>query len=175
MDQNWYVIHILSGQEQKVKATLQSRVVLHKLEDKITEILIPYENVSEVRGGKKIISQRKFWPGYLFIKMEFSEETFYLVKDAPGIIGFVGASRPRPLSDKEMEAVLFQIEDKKEKVAPKVLYQEGDTVKVTDGPFENMPGLVENVDPDRGKLTVRVSIFGRETPVELEYWQVEKS
>jgi len=175
MDNKWYVVHILSGQEQKVKDTLQSRVILRKLEDKITEILIPYENVSEVRGGKKIISQRKFWPGYLFIKMDFSEETFYLVKDTPGIIGFVGASRPRPLSDREMESVLSQIEDKKEKVAPKVLYQEGETVKVVDGPFANMAGIVENVDPNRGKLTVRVSIFGRETPVELEYWQVEKN
>jgi transcriptional antiterminator NusG len=105
MDNKWYVVHILSGQEQKVKDTLQSRVILRKLEDKIAEILIPYENVSEVRGGKKIISQRKFWPGYLFIKMDFSEETFYLVKDTPGIIGFVGASRPRPLSDREMEFV----------------------------------------------------------------------
>ena len=175
MEHNWYVVHILSGQEQKVRDTLQSRVVLRKLEDKISEIMIPYEKVSEVRGGKKIISQRKFWPGYLFIKMEFTEETFYLIDDAPGVIGFVGASRPRPLSDKEVEAVLSQIEDKKEKVAPKVLYQAGETVKVTDGPFENMAGIVEDVDPNRGKLTVRVSIFARETPVELEYWQVEKN
>ena len=175
MEHKWYVVHILSGQEQKVKQTLQSRIILRKLEDKISEVLIPYENVSEVRGGKKIISQRKFWPGYLFIKMEFSEETFYLVTEAPGIIGFVGATRPQPLPDKEMESVLNQIEDKKEKVAPKVLYQAGETVKVTDGPFANMAGIVENVDPNRGKLTVRVSIFGRETPVELEYWQVEKN
>ncbi len=175
MEHNWYVVHILSGQEQKVRDALKSRVVLRKLEDKISEIMIPYEKVSEVRGGKKIISQRKFWPGYLFIKMEFSEETFYLIDDAPGVIGFVGASRPRPLSDKEVEAVLSQIEDKKEKVAPKVLYQAGETVKVNDGPFENMAGIVEDVDPNRGKLTVRVSIFGRETPVELEYWQVEKN
>jgi len=172
---NWYVIHTLSGQEHKVKESLESRLALQNFEDKITQILIPSEKVSEVRGGKKIISSRKFYPGYVFVKMEFSDLTYYLINETPGVIGFVGSSvPPRPLDDAEVEAVLSQIEEKKEKVKPKVLYSAGETVKVTDGPFANMTGFVESVEPDKGKMTVRVSIFGRETPVELEYWQVEK-
>ena len=176
MTQQWYVIHTLSGQEQKVKDTLKRRVALDNLGDKITQIMIPYEKVSEVKGGKKIISRRKFWPGYVFVKMEYMETTFYLINETPSVIGFVGtAIPPQPVTEGEITAVLEQIEDKKEKVKPKVLFSAGEAVKVTDGPFTNMTGLVENVDPEKGKMTVRVSIFGRETPVELEYWQVEKS
>jgi transcriptional antiterminator NusG len=175
MAPQWYVIHTLSGHEQRVKESLESHIALQNLDDSITQILIPSEKVSEVRGGKKIISSRKFYPGYVFIKMELSDFTYYLVNDTPGVIGFVGSSvPPRPLSEGEIEAVLEQIEEKKEKVKPKVLYAPGETVKVNDGPFANMTGVVEMVDPDKGKMTVRVSIFGRETPVELEYWQVEK-
>lgn len=171
----WYVIHTLSGQEHKVKESLESRIALEGLGDKIAQILIPYEKVSEVKGGKKIISQRKFWPGYVFIKMEFLDKTYYLINETPGVIGFVGTSvPPQPVVEEEIAAVLAQIEEKKEKVKPKVLFSEGETVKVTDGPFANMTGQVESVDPDKGKITVRVSIFGRETPVGLEYWQVEK-
>ncbi|MEA1927438.1 MAG: transcription termination/antitermination protein NusG [Candidatus Auribacterota bacterium] len=176
LGQQWYVIHTLSGQEQKVKDALERRAALVNLEDNVTQVLIPYEKVSEVKAGKKIITQRKFWPGYVFIKMEYVEEAYYLINEVPGVIGFVGRTMPpQPVSDKEITAVLSQIEEKKEKIKPKVLFSIGEAVKVTDGPFSNMAGVVENVDPDKGKMTVRVSIFGRETPVELEYWQVEKN
>jgi transcriptional antiterminator NusG len=176
MAHNWYVVHTLSGLEGKVKERLENQIALQRASEKISEVLIPTERVSEVRGGKKLISQRKFWPGYVFVKMEFSEETFYMVNETEGVIGFLGSSvPPRPLDDQEMLAVLGQIDDKKEKVKPKVLFEVGQTVKVTDGPFANMTGLVESLDPDKGKIVVRVEVFGRETPVELGYWQVEKS
>lgn len=176
MAQRWYVIHTLSGQEHKVKESIENRIAVEKLGDKITQVLIPYEKVSEVKGGRKIITQRKFWPGYVFVKMEFMDKTYYLINETVGVIGFIGTSvPPQPVTEEEILAVLAQIEEKKEKVKPKVLFAEGETVKITDGPFANMTGVVENVDPDKGKITVRVSIFGRETPVELEYWQVEKS
>lgn len=175
MPQKWYIVHTLSGRESKVKETLERRISLEGLEEEITDILIPYERVSEVKGGKKIITQRKFWPGYVFVKMEYTERSFYTITETPGVIGFIGSSvPPRPVKDEEIMAVLTQIEDKKEKIKPKVLFSVGETVKVTDGPFTSMTGVVETVDPDKGKMTVRVSIFGRETPVELEYWQVEK-
>ncbi len=176
MAQQWYVIHTLSGQEQKVRDALERRVALDNLSNEISQVMIPYEKVSEVKGGKKIISRRKFWPGYVFVKMEYIEATFYAIHETPGVIGFVGNSiPPQPVTEDEITAVLEQIEEKKEKVKPKVLFSEGEAVKVNDGPFANMTGLVENVEPDKGRMTVRVSIFGRETPVELEYWQVEKS
>ncbi len=176
MNHQWYVIHTLSGQEQKVKEALERRIALDGLEDHISQVMIPFERVSEVKGGKKIISQRKFWPGYVFIKMEYLDRTFYAINETSGVIGFVGTGNPpAPVSEGEILAVLDQIEEKKEKVKPKVLFSVGETVKVTDGPFAGMTGVVDSVDPDKGKMTVRVSIFGRETPVELEYWQVEKS
>jgi len=176
MAQEWYVIQTLPSKEQKVYESLCSRIVLEGMQDRIVEVLIPSEKVSEVRSGKKIISSRKFFPGYIFVRMEYDEETHYLVNDTPGVIGFVGSGvPPRPLDDSEIAAVLGQIEEKKEKIKPKVLYAIGEAVKVTDGPFDNMTGVVELVDPDKGKIVVRVAIFGRETPVELEYWQVEKS
>ncbi len=176
MSHQWYVIHTLSGQEQKVKEALERRVALDNLEDHISQVMIPFERVSEVKGGKKIISQRKFWPGYVFVKMEYMDKTFYAINETSGVIGFVGTGTPPPpVSEGEILAVLGQIEEKKEKVKPKVLFSVGETVKVTDGPFAGMTGVVDTVDPDKGKMSVRVSIFGRETPVELEYWQVEKS
>lgn len=176
MAQQWYVVHTLSGQEQKVRESLLGRLKLENMDSVISEVLIPSEKVSEVRSGKKIITSRKFFPGYVFVRMEFTDDAYYFINETPGVIGFVGASvPPRPLQDEEIAAILGQIEEKKEKVKPKVLYIVGEAVKVIDGPFGNMTGIVETVDPDRGKLVVRVAIFGRETPVELEYWQVEKN
>jgi transcription termination/antitermination protein NusG len=176
MIHQWYVIHTLSGQEQKVKEALERRIALDSLEDHISQVMIPFERVSEVKAGKKIISQRKFWPGYVFVKMEYNDRTFYAINETSGVIGFVGTGNPpEPVSEGEIIAVLEQIEEKKERVKPKVLFSVGETVKVTDGPFAGMTGVVDSVDPDKGKMSVRVSIFGRETPVELEYWQVEKS
>lgn len=171
----WYVVHTLSGQEQKVKEQLERRVAMETLQEKISSVLIPIENVSEVRAGKKKITKRKFFPGYILVEMELSEESWYLVKNTPGVIGFVGAGSPVPLQESEIQNILLQIEEKKEKVKPKVVFEKGEIVKVNDGPFVNFTGSVEELDPDRGKLKVSVTIFGRATPVELEYWQVERT
>lgn len=171
----WYVVHTLSGQEQKVKEQLDRRVGMEAMQDRVASVLVPIENVAEVRGGKKKITKRKFFPGYILVEMEMNEETWYLVKTTPGVIGFVGAGTPVPLQDVEVENILRQIEEKKEKVKPKVSFEKGEVVKVNDGPFVNFSGTIETLDPDRGKLKVMVTIFGRATPVELEYWQVEKT
>lgn len=175
MSQKWYVVHTLSGQELKVKDQLTRKVSLETLQEKITNVLVPIENVSEIRGGKKKITKRKFFPGYILVEMDLDEESWYLVKNTPGVIGFVGAGSPVPLQDAEVQSIMHQIEEKKEKVKPKVIFEKGEVVKVNDGPFVNFQGTVEDLDPDRGKLKVMVTIFGRATPVELEYWQVERA
>jgi transcriptional antiterminator NusG len=171
----WYVVHTLSGQEYKVKEMLESRIKSHEMEALIFQVLIPSEKVAEVKGGKKTISARKFFPGYLLVEMVRTDETYYLVRQTPGVIGFIGSGSPIPLREHEIKDVLSQIEVKREKVKPKVLFEIGETVKVTDGPFINFNGTIDEVNPDRGKLKVLVAIFGRSTPVELEYWQVEKA
>ncbi len=173
-DKKWYVIHTLSGQEQKVKDTLESKIRTDEMGDFVEQILIPTENVSEVKAGKKTISKRKFFPGYVLAKMTLTDEAWYFVKGTPGVIGFVGSGKPVCLQDKEVAEILSQIEEKKEKVKPKVLFEKGETVKVNDGPFVNFSGVIDEINPDKGKLKVMVSIFGRATPVELEYWQVER-
>lgn len=174
MEKKWYVVHTLSGQEYRVKEMLQNTIESQGLQELISEVLIPTENVSEVRGGKKIITTRKFFPGYILINMAFTENTWYVVKHTPGTIGFVGSGSPVPLQEDEIKGILEQIEAKKEKVKPKVIFEKGETVKVTDGPFVNFNGVIDEIYPDKGKLKVMISIFGRTTPVELEYWQVEK-
>jgi transcription termination/antitermination protein NusG len=175
MEQQWYVIHAFSGKEHQVKAGLENRAITSGLSDQITQVIIPSEKVSEIKSGKKFISSRKFYPGYIFVRMQFNDQTYYLVKETPGVIGFVGSSAsPQPLSPDEISSILTLIEEKKEKVKPKFEFKIGEMVKVIDGPFANMAGVVEKFEPDKGKITVRVAIFGRETPVELEYWQVEK-
>ena len=173
MEKHWFVVHTLSGQEQKVKKALESRIEPEGFSEQISEVLIPVENVSEVKAGKKTISTRKFFPGYILVEMEMNDATWYFVKNTSGVIGFVGSGKPVPLMNHEIQDVLDQIEEKKEKVKPKVLFEKGEAVKVTEGPFVNFTGTVESVDPDRGKLKVMTSIFGRATPIELEYWQVE--
>jgi transcriptional antiterminator NusG len=173
-DRRWYVVHTLSGQEYKVKEMLESRIKSHEMEDLVFQVLIPSEKVAEVKAGKKTITSRKFFPGYLLVEMIRTDETYYLVRQTPGVIGFIGSGAPIPLQEREIQDVLSQIEVKKEKVKPKILFEVGEAVKVTDGPFVNFTGVIDEVDPDRGKLKVLVSIFGRSTPVELEYWQVEK-
>ncbi len=173
-EKNWYVVHTLSGHEQKAKEALERRVERENFGESISRVLIPMENVSEVRGGRKTISTRKFFPGYILIEMEVTSESWHLVKSTPGVIGLVGGGKPQPLQDKEIENILLQIEEKKEKVKPKVLFEVGETVRITDGPFVNFNGMVEEVNPDKGRLKVMVTIFGRPTPVELEYWQVER-
>jgi transcriptional antiterminator NusG len=152
------------------------------MQDYIDEVLIPTEKVSEVKQGKKTTTTRKFYPGYVLVHMSLYDEhkslvdkTWYFTQQTPGIIGFVGGDRPVPLRAAEVDNILRQIEEKKEKVKPKVVFEPGETVKITDGPFLNFNGVIEEVDPDRGKLKVSVSIFGRSAPVELEYWQVERA
>jgi transcriptional antiterminator NusG len=173
-ERKWYVVHTLSGQEYKVKEMLESRIKSHEMEDLVFQVLIPSEKVAEVKAGKKTITARKFFPGYLLVEMIRTDESYYLVRQTPGVIGFIGSGAPIPLQEHEIQDVLSQIEVKKEKVKPKILFDLGETVKVTDGPFINFNGVIDEVNPDRGKLKVLVSIFGRSTPVELEYWQVEK-
>lgn len=174
MEKKWYVVHTLSGQEKKVKEIMESKLGAEEMTEYISQILIPTENVSEVKGGKKTITTRKFYPGYILVEMALTDESWYYVKNVPGVIGFVGAGSPVPLRDKEVQEILSQIEEKKEKVKPKVLFEKGEAVKVNDGPFVNFTGVIDEVNPDKGKLKVMVSIFGRATPVELEYWQVER-
>lgn len=174
LEKKWYVIHTLSGQEQKVKDTLESKIKTDEMQDFIAQILIPTENVSEVKGGKKTITKRKFYPGYVLVEMALTDEIWYFIKNTPGVIGFVGSGKPVPLLEKEVNEILSQIEEKKEKVKPKVMFDKGETVKVNDGPFVNFSGVIDEVNPEKGKLKVMVSIFGRATPVELEYWQVER-
>lgn len=171
---HWYVVHTLSGQEHKVKEAMENKIKSNEMEERISQVLIPSEKVAEVKGGKKTITSRKFFPGYVLVEMDYDEEIFYFIRNTPGVIGFLGSGTPIPLAEHEVRDILGQIEDKKEKVKPKVLFDLGETVKVTEGPFVNFNGVIDEVNPERGKLKVLVTIFGRSTPVELEYWQVEK-
>jgi len=171
----WYVLHIQTGLENKVKASLESRADTAALRHLIQQILIPTEKVSEVKEGKKRITERKFFPGYLLVQMELTDDTWYLVKNTPGISGFVGSGKtPIPLLDEEVNQILRQQEEKTSKPKPKVEFTSGESVRVKEGAFANFNGTIEEINPNRGKLKVMVTIFGRQTPVELEYWQVEK-
>jgi transcription termination/antitermination protein NusG len=179
----WYVVHVLSGQEAKVRDNLSKRIFTEEMGDYVYEVLVPTERVSEVKKGKKTESKRKFYPGYIIANMWLLDEngklvdkTWYFVKDTPGVINFAGTknSLPIPMRPKEVEQMLAQIREREDLVKPKIEFEVGDTVKVADGPFESQTGVVEEIDPERGKLRVSVSIFGRSTPVELEYWQVER-
>ena len=170
----WYVVHTLSGQESKVKETLENHIKLEELQEKIDSILIPTENVSEVKSGKKTISSRKFFPGYILLHMELDDELWYFVKNTNGIIGFIGGGQPVPLVQKEVDSILQQIEDRKKTVKPKINFEKGETVKIKEGPFVNFEGVIDEIWPERGKLRVMITIFGRATPLELEYTQIER-
>ncbi|OGX05113.1 MAG: transcription termination/antitermination protein NusG [Omnitrophica bacterium RIFCSPLOWO2_12_FULL_50_11] len=171
----WYVVHTQTGAEKKAKANLESHAEISKLTHLIDQILIPTEKISEVKGGKKKISERKFFPGYLLIHMDLTDESWYLVKNTPGITGFVGSGRkPVALTDIDVSSILKQQDEKQQKPKPKVEFETGESVRVKEGAFINFNGTVDEVNPNKGKLKVMVSIFGRSTPVELEYWQVEK-
>jgi transcriptional antiterminator NusG len=172
---NWYVVHTQTGSEEKVRKTLENRIASLGMQDFISKIIIPTEQVSEVRSGKKKITQRKFFPGYLLIEMELDEKTFLFVKTTPGVTGFIGlGKRPMPLPQAEVDNILKRTEETQVKPSPKVLFEKGEQVRVTEGPFLNFNGTIEEIHPEKGKIKVSVSIFGRATPVELEYWQVEK-
>ncbi len=179
----WFVVHVLSGQEQRVRKRILHQAEREELGDLIYEVLLPTETGSEIWWGKKTETKRKFFPGYLIINMHLLEEDgglvdkiWYFIKEMDGVIGFAGTKdKPVPMRRKEVEAMLAQIEEREESVRPAISFEVGDTVKVADGPFQSQNGVVEEIDPERGKLRVAVTIFGRSTPVELEYWQVERA
>jgi transcriptional antiterminator NusG len=177
----WFALHTLSGQENKVKAYIDKFTTIEELDDHIFEVLLPTEVVSEVKNGKKSTKTRKLYPGYVFIQMHLFDENnvlinkpWYFVKETSGVIGFVGGAAPAALRQAEVDEIRARIEAANGKEVPKVQYTEGEEVKVTDGAFTNLTGRIDEIDPDRGKLKISVSIFGRFTPVELEYWQVER-
>lgn len=175
MGKSWYVIHTQTGQEVKVKTTLETKVRQGLVGDTISQILVPTERVAEIRGGKKRISERKFFPGYLLVEMEMTNEGWHLVRTTQGVTGFIGAgSKPVALSSDEVNEILRQTEERKDKPTPRTMFSKGEGVRVIEGPFTNFSGVVEEVNTQRGKLKVMVSIFGRQTPVELEFWQVER-
>ncbi len=175
MTKKWYGVHTYSGFENKVRLNLRERIKNEGMEDLFDEILIPSETVVELKKGEKRTSSRKFFPGYILVKMELNDETWHIVKETAKVTGFVGGNTPFPISDDEVNKITRRMEEGAEKPRPKVLFEVGETVRVIDGPFLNFSGIVEDVKPDKGKLRVTVSIFGRATPVELEFMQVEKN
>jgi transcriptional antiterminator NusG len=173
MAKNWYIVHTYSGYEEKVKTSIEERIKILGLEDKISRILIPSEKVVELRGKKKREMDKKFYPGYILIEMELDEETWHLIKNTPRVTGFVGGVKPVPLPEEEVEVILQQIERGPAMVV-KSKFEKGENVKITEGPFANFVGYVDEVDMDHGRLRVMVSIFGRHTPVEISFSQAEK-
>ena len=175
-DHLWYVIHAHSGHENKVKQSLENRIRQEGLEDEISRVLVPSEEVAEVKGGKKRITNRKIFPGYVLVRMKLSQNTWYLVRSTPGVTGFIGSGKdPTPLEAEEIKSIFEQMRGEQKKPKPKVEFEKDETVKIIEGPFANFMGCVEEVNPERGTLKVLVEIFERLTPVELEFWQVEKT
>lgn len=185
----WFVVQVLSGQENKVYENIRKRIITEEMGDFIFEVILPTERVSEIKHGKKTETTRKFFPGYLIVNMwlldegkQLVDKTWYFIKDTPGVIGFAGTKerdgrppQPIPMRQSEVDALLAQVRGSEEHVTPKIAFSIGELVKVSDGPFQSQTGVVEEIDPERGKLRVSVSIFGRETLVDLEYWQVERN
>lgn len=171
----WYVVHTQTGSEEKVRTSLENKIQTSGLQELISQIVIPTEQVSEIRSGKKKISQRKFFPGYILVEMDLDEQTYLFVKTTPGVTGFIGpGKKPMPLPQSEVDGILKRTEETQVKPSPKVMFEVGEQVRITDGPFVNFNGSIDEVYPEKGKIKVSVSIFGRATPVELEFWQVEK-
>jgi transcription termination/antitermination protein NusG len=173
----WYVVHAYSNFEHKVKESLIERVRRAGLQERFGEILVPTEEVVEMRDGQRRKSERKFFPGYVLVQMEMDDETWHLVKEVPKVLGFIGGSsdRPAPISDKEAQAILNRVQEGVDKPRPKILFEPGEVVRVTDGPFNDFSGVVEQVNYDKSKVMVAVQILGRSTPVELDFGQVEKA
>lgn len=181
MQNEWFIVQTLSGQEQKVKESIEKRVKTDEMQDFVKEVLVPMEKVVDVRGGKKTVTSRKLWPGYVFVDMilldderRVIEKPWYFIRETQGVIGFL-SDPPQPTPTDEVEAIKVQISVSEETEKPKVNFEVGETIKINNGPFLNFSGVIEEIDPERGKLKVTVNIFGRNTPVELEYWQVEKA
>ncbi len=173
----WYIVHTYSNFEKKVAESIREQAKNQGLEENFSEILVPTEEVVEIRRGRKVNAERKFFPGYVLVKMEMTDEAYHLVKDTPKVTGFLGAAggtKPLPVSEREVQNIIGAVEEGVERPKPTIRFDIGETVKVTDGPFASFDGVVESVDEERARLRVAVSIFGRPTPVDLEYNQVEK-
>ncbi|MCG8430139.1 MAG: transcription termination/antitermination protein NusG [Candidatus Omnitrophica bacterium] len=171
----WYVVHTQTGSEEKVRTSLENKIETSDMREEISQVVIPTEQISEIRSGKKKISQRKFFPGYILVEMDLNESTYLFVKTTPGVTGFIGpGKKPMALPQSEVDSILKRTEETQAKPSPKIIFEKGEQVRITDGPFVNFNGSIEEVYPDKGKIKVSVSIFGRATPVELEFWQVEK-
>lgn len=176
MSLRWYVVQAYSGYEAKVKGMLEERIVREGLESKFGEVLVPTEEIVEMRAGQQRRSERKFFPGYVLVEMEMDDESWHLVKNTPRVMGFIGgtADRPAPITEKEANEILQRVEDSSDKPKPKVLFEPGEVIRVNDGPFADFNGVVEKVDYEKNRVRVSVLIFGRSTPVDLEFSQVEK-
>ena len=175
MSARWYVLHVYSGSEKKVAESIREQAVLKKMEDKILEVIVPTEDIVEVKKGAKVNSERKFFPGYVLIKMEMTDDCWHVVKNTPKVTGFLGSrNKPQPITEAEAQRIITQMQDGVERPQTVVDYEVGEQIRVIDGPFASFVGLVEDVDAEKARLKVSVSIFGRSTPVELEYSQVEK-
>ena len=172
---NWYIVHTYSGFEKKVAESLEERVKAYGLQSDIGEVLIPTEDVVEMRGGRKVVTSKRFFPGYILVEMEMSDAAWHVVKNTPKVTGFVGTGKkPTPLSEDEVNNILEQVVTAKEKPKPKYMFEKAEPVRITDGPFNNFTGVVDEVNLDRNTLKVMVTIFGRQTPVELDFSQVQK-
>jgi transcriptional antiterminator NusG len=175
MAKRWYVLHVYSGFEKKIATQIKEQAELKGLADAIGEVIVPVEEVTEIRRAQKVNAERKFFPGYVLINMEMSDDAWHLVKDVPKVTGFLGTKiRPTPISDAEAERIMKQAQEGTENRRPAIIFEIGEQVRVADGPFTSFNGVVEEVDEDKGRVKVSVSIFGRSTPVDLEYGQVEK-
>jgi transcriptional antiterminator NusG len=176
MAKRWYVVQAFSGYESKVKTMLEERIKLHGLEDMFGEIIVPTEEVVEMKAGQKRKSERKFFPGYVLVEMDMADESWHLVRETPRVMGFIGGTsdRPAPITEREANAILQRMEDSTDKPKPKTLFEPGEVVRVIDGPFADFNATVESVNYEKSRLQVSVLIFGRSTPVELDFSQVEK-